>query len=307
MTETINILLTGSNGFLGSAIKKHFDEKKLNYYTLGRSNANILCDLKLPIEVSFQNFDLIIHAAGKAHSTPNTIFETKEFFDVNVNGTLNLLNGLESMSCLPKKFVFISSVSVYGLIKGLNINEENPLLAIDPYGQSKIEAEIILKKWCEDHNVICTILRLPLILGSNPPGNLRSMINAIKNGYYFNIAGGNAKKSMVLASDIAKYILKAAEVGGTYNLTDGVHPSFNEFSKSISRNLGKSFVPNMPHFIAFVLAKFGDFFGNNFPLNSNKLAKITSTLTFNDTKARIAFGWNPSPVLESFKLNKDAR
>jgi nucleoside-diphosphate-sugar epimerase len=302
----MNILLTGANGFLGRTIKKHLDEKKILYSTLGKSNANILCDLKKPIEINLQNFELIIHAAGKAHSIPNTISETKDFFDVNVNGTLNLLNGLEMMSDLPKKLVYISSVSVYGLINGLNINEENPLLAIDPYGQSKIEAELILKKWCEDHNVICTILRLPLIVGSNPPGNLGSMIKAIKNGYYFNIAGGNAKKSMVLASDIANYILKAAEVGGTYNLTDGIHPSFNEFSKSISQNLGKSFVPNMPHFIAYFLAKFGDLLGNNFPLNSNKLSKITSSLTFDDSKARNAFGWNPSSVIDNIKLHENA-
>jgi hypothetical protein len=34
------------------------------------------------------------------------------------------------------------------------------------------------------------------------------------------------------------------------------------------------------------------------------LSKITSTLTFDDSKARMTFGWNPSPVLESFKIKK---
>jgi nucleoside-diphosphate-sugar epimerase len=111
---------------------------------------------------------------------------------------------------------------------------------------------------------------------------------------------------MVLASDIAKYILKAAEVGGTFNLTDGLHPTFNELSKSISRNLDISFLPNMPLFIAKVLAKIGNLFGNALPINSNKLSKITSTLTFDDSKARIAFGWNPTPVIKSFKLHEDA-
>jgi hypothetical protein len=59
----------------------------------------------------------------------------------------------------------------------------------------------------------------------------------------------------------------------------------------------------MPLFIANVLAKTGDILGNPFPINSNKLLKITSTLTFDDSKARVAFGWDPTPVLEGFKIN----
>ena len=50
------------------------------------------------------------------------------------------MRGLEK-SGVPKKFVFVSSVSVYGLDAGANINEEYPLLAKDAYGKSKIEAE----------------------------------------------------------------------------------------------------------------------------------------------------------------------
>ncbi|MEN9698015.1 MAG: hypothetical protein RLZ56_1436, partial [Bacteroidota bacterium] len=41
--------------------------------------------------------------------------------------------------------------------------------------------------------------------------------------------------------------------------------------------------------------------------NSDKFVKITSTLTFDDTKARKAFGWNPSPVLDSFKVQQDVK
>ena len=203
---------------------------------------------------------------------------------------------------LPKKFIYISSVSVYGLNQGENINEDNPLVAEDPYGKSKIEAEANVKKWCDENNVICTILRLPLILGENPPGNLGVMIRGIKRGYYFNIGGGAAKKSMVLASDIAKFIFKAAEVGGIYNLTDGYHPTFNELSRNISHQLGKAFIPNLPLSFVNIVAKLADLFGNWVPINSKKLTKITSTLTFDDSKARNAFGWNPIPVLKGFKL-----
>lgn len=291
-------MLTGSNGFLGKYLINNLPAKIVK--TLNRSASDYEVDLSIIIPCFTDKFDTVIHNAGKAHIIPKSKEEIAAFYNVNVLGTKSLLKGLSNS--VPKRFVFISSVSVYGLIVGENINENCSLLAEDPYGKSKIDAEFVVKKWCEEHNVICTIIRLPLIVGTNPPGNLGSMIQGIKKGYYFNIAGGNAKKSMVLASDIAKFILKAAEVGGTYNLTDGIHPTFNELSKCISRNLDKSFVPNMPFFIAYVLAKIGDLFGNAFPINSNKLLKITATLTFDDSKARIAFGWKPNSVLNNIDI-----
>lgn len=262
-----------------------------------------MLDLSDSIPIFNQKFDIVIHSAGKVHSIPKNKFEIEEMFKVNVLGTENLLSGL-IMVCLPKHLVFISSVSVYGLFFGININENSPLLAKDSYGKSKIEAESVVKNWCNENNIICTILRLPLLVGSNPPGNLGAMIDAIRNNFYFNISGGTARKSMVLASDVAKFILKAAEVGGTYNLTDGYHPNFNELSRYIGVQLGKSYIPNMSSYFSKIFAFIGDKLGQKFPINSNKLNKITSTLTFDDSKARKAVGWDSTPVLKGFKIDK---
>jgi len=295
----MNILLTGSNGFLGKFIYNYLIVSN-KVFTLNRTNSNYNCDLSKSITHLNNSFDLVIHCAGLAHIN-NYKRNDNSFYKVNVNGTNNLLKSLQEK--IPNYFIYISSVSVYGLIQGININEQQPLQALDPYGLSKILAEDKVIRWCKKNNVKYTILRLPLVVGTNPPGNLGSMINGIKKGYYFNIRRGTAKKSIVLAEDIAKFILKAAEVGGTYNLTDGYHPNFKELSHLISLQFGKTFVPNLPFFIAKLLAFFGDVIGPKFPFNSNKLVKITSTLTFNDEKARKAFGWNPTPVSEGFKIN----
>ncbi len=299
----MKILLTGGSGFLGSYIYRILS-KDHEVLTLSRRNADYNYNLELEIPIFEQQFDLVIHCAGKAHLIPVNEFDIASFYKTNIDGVLNILKGL-SNSYHPKQFVFISSVSVYGLIEGEGINEMQPLLSQEPYGKSKIEGEIIVRKWCEENNIICTILRLPLVVGDNPPGNLGSMIRGIKNRYYFNIAGGKSKKSMVLATDVAKFILRAAKVGGTYNLTDGFHPTFYDLSKNIANHFGRSFVPTLPKFIAVIFATLGDLFSEKFPINTSKLTKVTSTLTFDDSKARISFGWNPSPVLESFKINKD--
>jgi nucleoside-diphosphate-sugar epimerase len=298
----MNILLTGANGFLGRSISSHLSGKNNFIYSLSKSVGDYKISLSEHIPDFKHNFELIIHAAGKAHKTPTNKFEVQEIQNVNVNGTANLLIGLEK-TVLPKQFVFISTVSVYGLDFGLNIKEEHKLLAKDPYGLSKIKAEKLVYEWCEKHKIICTILRLPLVVGPNPPGNLGSMIKAIKKGYYLNISGGRAKKSMVFIEDIARYILKAAQIGGVYNLTDGYHPSFLEISNLISKQLNKNKSLNIPIWIAMIISFIGDLIGSNAPINSKKLNKIVSNLTFDDKKARKAFGWMPSPVLKAFEIN----
>jgi nucleoside-diphosphate-sugar epimerase len=298
----VEILLTGINGFLGKIIFQTISRSN-NILGLSRNGSDFNFFLEKGIPDFNLQFDLVIHAAGKAHSVPKTEAEKYEFYNVNVVGAKNLLKGL-AKSGIPKYFVFISSVSVYGKDFGSGIKESIPLKALDSYGLSKINAEQLIWQWCLEHNVVCTILRLPLIVGPTPPGNLGAMIKSIQMGYYMNVAGGKAKKSMVLAEDIAESILKVAEIGGIYNLTDGYHPSFAELSNHISFQLGRSKPINIPLWLAWLVAKIGDLSGKIVPLNTYKLKKITSDLTFDDSKARNTFGWNPTPVLERFRIKK---
>ena len=294
------ILLTGATGFLGKIILDRLHSEVL--WTLGRSKgSSIVCDFASYVPV-LPALNLVIHAAGKAHIVPKSGPERENFYMVNVQGTNNLLTALEQAPALPKSFVFISSVAVYGKDTGLLINEETTLSASDTYGISKIKAEQIIQEWCAKNYVTCAILRLPLIAGPNPPGNLRAMIHGIQKGYYFNIAGGKARKSIVLAEDVARIIPKVAEVGGIYNLTDGFHPSFKELSLVITKQLGKKPPGNIPGLLAKAVAKVGDILGRRAPINSIKLKKITSDLTFDDSKACKNLGWNPASVLEGFKI-----
>ena len=295
----MRILLTGANGFLGNSIRKFFAKEQVA--TLSRSDSNINHDLSAGVP-ELPLCSMVIHAAGKAHFVPTSRKHVEEFFNVNVGGTRNLLTGLEKLATLPKSIVFISTVAVYGLDTGILINEQASLQAKDPYGLSKIQAEELIQEWCLKNNVTSAILRLPLIAGPNPPGNLRSMISGIQRGYYVNIAGGTARKSMVLADEVAKILLKAGHVGGIYNLTDGCHPSFAELSEIIANQLVKSKPRSLPFWVAEVLATIGDLGGSLAPINSNKLQKVISDLTFDDSKARELLGWNPTPVLKGFKI-----
>jgi nucleoside-diphosphate-sugar epimerase len=292
-------LLTGASGFLGKAIHRYLIDTGYIVHTLARNGATVNFDLSTGIP-KLKEIDLVVHCAGKAHFIPKNDHDRKLFFDINENGTKNLLRGLEKTSVLPKSFVFISSVAVYGCEEGILIDETSDLKAEDAYGRSKINAENAIMDWCIKNNVRFSILRLPLLIGKNPPGNLASMIHAISKGYYFNVAGGAAKKSMVLIEDVAAIIPKAAEIGGIYNLTDGFHPSFKELSNHLASQLNKGKILNLPDPLARIIAIIGDLFGNRAPINSSKLKKMTADLTFNDSKAKHALGWDPQLVLNTY-------
>lgn len=297
----MNILITGGSGFIGKYLLRELSKSNF-VFELSRTS-NLKFDLSKGIPNFLFKAELVVHAAGLAHKVPSNIKELNLFNKINVIGTQNLLNAIE-INGIPESFVFISSVAVYGITEGVLINEVSKLNAIDAYGRSKIEAEAILLKWCQVNNVRITILRLPLVVGEDPPGNLGAMIKCIKKGFYFNIAGGLAKKSMVLANDVARFVLKSSEVGGIYNLTDGYHPSFAELSRHISRQLGKRVPRSIPFWLAKLLALGGDLLFGKAPLNSIKLNKIITDLTYDDSNAREAFGWNPTSVLDGFRISE---
>lgn len=294
----MKVLVTGASGFLGKYVIQELTRLQYTIDTIGRSNtATIVADISKEVPSLSKQYDLVVHIAGKAHVVPKTEAEKREFYDVNLIGTKNLL---ETLKNTPSYFVFISTVSVYGLDFGDNISEDAPLNAIEPYGKSKIMAEELITSWGETQSVTTTILRLPLLFGINPPGNLKSMVNAIQKKYYFNIGKGDVRKSMVFASDVAAFIPNIIEKGGIYNLTDGCHPSFKELSVRIAAFYKLKTPISIPNFIVLCMAYIGEVIQRitkkKMPINKRQFIKMTKPLTFNDKKAR-SFGWSAKSII----------
>ena len=297
------VLVTGASGFLGKHIVKALSHQYIIHTLSRHAAADYQTDLASQIPPINTQYEMVVHAAAKAHQVSVNSSDAEEFFQLNVNGISRLCEAFERCNLYPEKFVLISSVAVYGLEEGKLIKEEQPLNGVSAYARSKIEGEIILTEWCNKHGVKLSILRLPLIAGPHPPGNLGAMINAVKNNRYFTIDEGEARKSIVLADDVAKWLPQIAATGGTYHLTDGYHPCFSELAAVISKQLGKNQPMSIPRWLALPLALAGNYLGERAVLNSSKLRKITATLTFDDSKARESFGWNPLPVLDHFTIN----
>jgi len=297
----MKLLFTGASGFLGSNLKPLL-KNNFEIKTLGLTDDD---DYKVNIAITVPEidilFDVVLHAAGKAHSIPKTEEEKKSFFDINFQGTANLCRALEK-SGLPKAFIFVSTVAVYGLEAGENITEEYPLNGDSPYALSKIKAEEFLTDWCVRNNVTLGIIRPSLIAGPNPPGNLGAMIDGIKSGAYLSIAGGKARKSILMVQDIARLLPALIEKGGIYNICDDSQPTFRELELLIAKQLGKRSPISISYSFAKFLASAGDFLGKNAPINSLKLSKITESLTFSNEKAKQELNWQPLNVLENFMI-----
>ena len=109
----MKLLFTGASGFLGRNIYQLL-EKTYVIKTVGlTSQDDYKIDIARNIPVFTEVFDVVLHAAGKAHSIPKTGEEKQLFFDVNLQGTKNLCTALEN-SGIPIALIFISTVAVYG-------------------------------------------------------------------------------------------------------------------------------------------------------------------------------------------------
>lgn len=295
------LLFTGASGFLGSNVlpllKDNYEVDTLALDKNATYNINLVTDdIKLN-----KKYDVVLHAAGKAHVVPRSPEEEKLFYDINLEGTKKVCCALEN-SGLPMSLVFISTVAVYGCDIGEMITEEHPLEGIIPYAKSKLLAEQFLQEWCKKNNVVLTILRPSLIAGKNPPGNLGAMIKGISTGKYLSIAGGVSRKSILMACDIAKVIPLCEEKGGIYNICDDSYPSFHELEVLISKQLGKKLPLNIPYWVANCLAQIGNLMGKKAPINSVRLEKIVKSLTFSNEKIKKELGFIPTDVLSNFVI-----
>lgn len=296
-----SLLFTGGTGFLGKNVRPILD-KRYVVTTIGITPADdIRANFAKEIPKLNKHYDIVLHAAGKAHVYPKTEAEKQAFYDINYKGTIHLCDALEKVG-VPKAFIFISTAAVYGEKGELDIKEDAPLIGNTPYAESKILAEEYLRDWADRNGVVLGILRPSLLAGPDAPGNLGAMVKGIKKGYYVNIAGGRVKKSLLMAEDIAHILPKLIVKGGTYNVCDTYQPTYGELSNSMAKQLGVRRPLSIPYWFAYSLAIIGNLLGKNAPINTLRLHKLTTSITLSNDKARKELGWEPLDVLTNYKI-----
>ena len=214
----MNILITGTTGFLGSFLAKYFS-KNHNIIAQSRNNHSnennniqqITMDLNANLNLKkLGNIDTIIHCAGQAHVMSNKSTPLiHQYREANVLATINLAN--EAINCGVKRFIFISSSKVNGeSTSTIPFTPDTPSsllpLLTDAYAISKCEAEIELLKLAATSNLEIVILRPVLIYGPNVKASFNTMIKLASCKFPLPIGCLDNKRSLVSIYNLASFI-----------------------------------------------------------------------------------------------------
>lgn len=209
------VLVTGANGFLGRSLVEQLTVSRTPTRTTGRKvhvpagPVNYcpadLSDCPASTLRSLTNdTGTIIHAAGLAHRTDRSATNMTLFESNNIVATERLARA--AVASGTKRFVFISSVSVYG-------DNQKPCAETaecrpnGPYAVSKFEAERRLVQLTEETKTQLVILRLATMYGEGDPGNVTRLMCLIDRGRFAWIGSGGNRKSLINHRDAARACL----------------------------------------------------------------------------------------------------
>ena len=184
------ILLTGGFGYIGSHTASFLAEKNKDFLiydnfltskysvlerlekTIGKNIKYVDGDIKDTENLTevLKKYDInsVVHFAG-LKSVRESIINPMKYYEINVGGTLSLIKAMKKRNI--KKLLFSSSATIYGDPEYLPIDESHPLRAINPYGQTKLIVERILRDLANsDKDWSITSLRYFNPIGAHPLG-----------------------------------------------------------------------------------------------------------------------------------------
>nr|WP_292639956.1 NAD(P)-dependent oxidoreductase [Nitrososphaera sp.] len=240
------MLLTGSSGFIGSRIKKAFQEHGDEVFSVTRGESakgdvqSDVSDPRIVEKVSFP-IDLIIHAAAYTDTRPSAANNYEQFFATNCLGTLNMLKVAQRRGA---DLIYISTCDVYGKPKSLPINETHPPNPITVYAATKSAAEQLCHGMSQANNFRLRIARPFNTYGPNSPKYrvISSIITQLVSSDSVTINNIQSKRDFVFVDDVASAIVKLSEFQGDdviVNIGTGITHSIAEVFEVAKRVTGK--------------------------------------------------------------------
>lgn len=171
------ILITGKGSYIGTHFKEYMEQWPDKYQVEE-------LDMMDPSWKGhdFSSHDVIYHVAGIAHQKETDV--NKDLYQ-KVNCDLAIEVARKAKKEGTKQFVFMSSMSVYGLIHSKKmITLDTPCNPNTYYGKSKYNAEQAIIKMNDDSFKVC-ILRPPMVYGENSPGNLTKLFQMVRKVHIF--------------------------------------------------------------------------------------------------------------------------
>jgi UDP-glucose 4-epimerase len=187
------ILITGANSYIGTSFEKWLHRWEEDYLV---DTIDMVGDTWK--QTSFSSYDTVFHVAGIAH-----IRETKgnAALYYKVNRDLAYEAAQKAKDDGVKQFIFLSSMSVYGIDNGV-INRFSPLNPKSNYGKSKLQAEKLIGS-LEDNSYKVVIMRPPIIYGKGCKGNYMRLAKfALLTPFFPNVQN---KRSMIYINNFCEF------------------------------------------------------------------------------------------------------
>lgn len=240
----MNILITGSEGFIGSNLVGFFNNQNdTNYITskIGRS-VDLLNFEQLSLTLKEINPTVIIHCAG-ASSVADSFNNPAIDFEKNVLTTRNLLEYIRREN-KEVHLIYLSSAAVYGNTESNSIVEETTLSPISPYGYSKVCAETLIKQYERCYDLNCSVLRVFSVYGGQMS---KQVIYDIFTKFYDEnsatvrlLGTGEETRDFIHIYDLCKVIelILSKRIFGIYNIATGQSYSIKHIAEVIQKCIG---------------------------------------------------------------------
>jgi nucleoside-diphosphate-sugar epimerase len=278
----MNLFLTGSNGFVGTAFKSYFRLKNIIQYKRGS-------------EIKIDLSSTVIHLAGKTHDLKK-ITNSEEYYQINTELTKVLFDAF--LASNANVFITLSTVkAVADEVEGELTENQNPK-PVTHYGKSKLLAEqyIFSREIPKEKRVY--VLRPCMIHGPGNKGNLNLLFKIVSRGIPWPLGSFENKRSFCSIDNLMFIINELIEREdipiGIYNVSDDEPISTNELISLIAQSQNrKTNIWKITKGLIESIASIGDKL--YLPFNTERLQKLTSSYEVSNSKIKTALG-KPFPV-----------
>ena len=223
------ILITGANSYIGVS----FDVFMQNFGQDYKVDTVDMIDGTWRGK-DFSAYDVVFHVAGIAHQK-----ETKEnapsYYKINRDLAIEVATKAKEQGV--KQFVFLSTMSVYGMNTGV-ITKDTPPSPKSNYGKSKLQAEeqILL---LQSDNFVVTVLRPPMVYGKDCRGNFQSVVKLVKKTCIFPRVKN--QRSLIYVENLCKQVkwVIDKEYKGLFFPQNEELIQTSKMAKLIAKKLGK--------------------------------------------------------------------